>query len=52
MFGKKSRKIKEQAKTIRSLRLINISLEEDLKSAREEAYKTAKKPTTRKNITK
>lgn len=48
MFEKKTKKIKEQEETIRSLRLINVSLEEDLKSAREEAYKTAKKPATRK----
>lgn len=48
MFTKKDRKIANQQMTIECLKEVINSLEEDLQCLREQAYKTAKKPTTRK----
>ena len=40
--------INDQQNLISNLKSVINSLEEDLKAVKEEAYKTAKKPTTRK----
>lgn len=48
MVENRDKLIGDQLETIKILRQVINSLEDDLSAIREEAYKTAKKPTTRK----
>jgi uncharacterized coiled-coil protein SlyX len=48
MVNGRDKLIADQEDIIANLKLMVKSLEEDLKAVKEEAYKTAKKPTTRK----
>lgn len=48
MIENRDKLIKNQEQYIETLRLVINSLEEDLQCAKEQAYKTAKKPATRK----